>query len=365
MARNNNNSLLFISLSLLVLGLLSGLCCGENKRVVGIYELRRGEFSVKVSSWGATILSVILPDNKGKLDDVVLGYDRIGSYVNETTYFGALVGRVANRIGGARFTLGGKTYHLYPNDGKNSLHGGHRGFNQVIWDVRERVEGEFPYITFHYHSFDGEQGFPGDLDVFVTYKIDEDYTFSVMMRAEPRNKPTPINLAQHSYWNLGGHASGTILKNLVQIFGSHITPVDRNLIPTGEIAPVEGTPYDFREPRTVGSGIDNVPGGYDINYVLDGPADGQGVKKVAVVEEPRSGRVLELWSNQPGVQFYTANFIHHVLGKEGHYYEQHSALCLETQDFPDAIHHPNFPNEVYGPNDVYKHYMLYKFSIKK
>uniref|UniRef100_A0A6V7QVW7 Aldose 1-epimerase n=1 Tax=Ananas comosus var. bracteatus TaxID=296719 RepID=A0A6V7QVW7_ANACO len=290
-------------------------------------------------SWGATILSVILPDNKGKLDDVVLGYDRIGSYVNETTYFGALVGRVANRIGGARFTLDGKTYHLYPNDGKNSLHGGHRGFNQVIWDVRERVEGEFPYITFHYHSFVGEQGFSGDLDVFVTYKIDEDYTLSARERHDSQN--------------------------LVQIFGSHITPIDGNLIPTREIAPVEGTPYDFREPRTVGSGIDNVPGGYDINYVLDGPADGQGVKKVAVVEEPRSGRVLELWSNQPGVQFYTANFIHHVLGKEGHYYEQHSALCLKTQDFPDAIHHPNFPNEVYGPNDVYKHYMLYKFSIKK
>ncbi|OAY80853.1 Aldose 1-epimerase [Ananas comosus] len=252
---------------------------------------------------------------------------------------------VVSRIGSAdraRFTLDGKTYHLYPNDGKNSLHGGHRGFNQVIWD------GEFPYITFHYQSFDGEQGFPGDLDVFVTYKIDEDYTFSVTI-----------------YWNLGGHASGTILKNLVQIFGSHITRVDRNLIPTGEIAPVEGTPYDFREPRTVGSGIDNVPGGYDINYVLDRPADGQGVKKVAVVEEPWSGRVLELWSNQPGVQFYTANFIHRVLGKERHYYEQDSALCLETQDFPDAIHHPNFPNEVYGPNDVYKHYMLYKFSIKK
>uniref|UniRef100_A0A6V7QW10 Aldose 1-epimerase n=1 Tax=Ananas comosus var. bracteatus TaxID=296719 RepID=A0A6V7QW10_ANACO len=223
--------------------------------------------------------------------------------------------------------------------------GGHRGFNQVIWDVRERVEGEFPYITFHYHSFDGEQGFPGDLDVFVTYKIDEDYTFSVTMRAEPRNKPTPINLAQHSYWNLGGHASGTILKNLVQIFGSHITPVDRNLIRPGK-SPQLRAPHMTSANQDGCSGIDN------------------GVKKVAVVEEPRSAVFSNCGQPTWGAVLYR-EFYTSCARKEGHYYEQHSALCLETQDFPDAIHHPNFPNEVYGPNDVYKHYMLYKFSIKK
>ncbi|XP_008811569.3 galactose mutarotase-like [Phoenix dactylifera] len=358
MARNTLLCAFFLLLALM------GVSVGASRKTVGIYELKRGDFSVKVTNWGATIISVILPDSKGKLNDVVLGYDKIGSYVNETTYFGALVGRVANRIADARFSINGTVYKLFPNDGNNTLHGGHRGFNQVIWTVRERVDGEFPYITFYYHSFDGEQGFPGDLDVFVTYKIDYDYVLSVSMRAVPRNKPTPVNLAQHSYWNLGGHDSGTILKHSVQIFASHITPVDKNLIPTGEIEPVAGTPYDFREPMTVASRIDHVPGGYDINYVLDAPTDVQGVRKVAIVEDCESGRVLELWTNQPGVQFYTGNFLKDEKGKGGHYYKQHDGLCLETQNFPDAVNHPQFPREIYSPGEVYKHYMLYKFSVK-
>ena len=200
--------------------------------------------------------------------------------------------------------------------------------------------------------------------MFVTYKIDYDYVFSVSMRAVPRNKPTPVNLAQHTYWNLGGHDSGTILKHSVQIFASHFTPVDKNLIPTGKIAPVEGTPYDFRKPMTSASRIDQLPGGYDINYVLDSPTDVQGVRKVAIVEDCESGRVLELWANQPGVQFYTGNFLKDEKGKGGHHYKQHDGLCLETQDFPDAVNHPNFPREVYSPGEVYKHYMLYKFALK-
>ncbi|KAF2939479.1 hypothetical protein DAI22_03g198300 [Oryza sativa Japonica Group] len=338
------------------------------KESIGFYELRRGEFSVVVTNWGATILTVNLPDKNGHIDDVVLGYKDIGSYVNDTTYFGALVGRVANRIAGGRFTVKGHAFHTYKNDGNNTLHGGHRGFNQVFWSVRERATGHFPYITFYYRSYDGEQGFPGALDVLVTYKIDGDYSFSVTMYARPVDdgKPTPVNLAQHTYWNLRGHGNGTILDHSVQIFASAVTPVGAGLIPTGAVSPVSGTPFDFRAPAAPGARIADVPGGgYDINYVLDGEADGQGVRKVAVVSEPTSGRVLELWSDQPGLQFYTGNFLKGDEGKGGARYVKHGGLCLETQDYPDAVHNAKFPTEIYRKGQEYKHYMLYKFSLAK
>ncbi|CAL9040272.1 unnamed protein product [Musa banksii] len=342
-------SVLFFFLSLLLLA-TAGVSAGAPRNRVGIYELRRGEFSVKVTNWGATITSVVLPDSKGKLADIALGYDGIRPYTNDTTNFGALVGRVANRIANARFTLNGTTYHLLPNDGNNTLHGGPRGFGRVIWTVKDKVDGEYPYITLYYRSFDGEQGFPGDLDVYVTYKIDDDFVLSVIMHAVPLTKPTPINLAQHTYWNLGGHESGSILEDRIKIFASHITPVNDQLIPTGEIRSVSGTPFDFRDPAKIGSKIGRVPGGYDINYVLSSPADVQGVRKVAVVEDGRgSGRVLELWANQPGVQFYTGNFLKHERGKNGHYYKIHDGLCLETQGFPDSVNHPNFPSQIYSP----------------
>ncbi|CAN6300725.1 unnamed protein product [Urochloa humidicola] len=339
----------------------------RGKESLGFYELRRGEFSMVVTNWGATILAVRIPDKNGHIDDVVLGYKDIGSYVNDTTYFGALVGRVANRIAGGRFTIKGHAYHTYRNDGNNTLHGGHRGFNQVFWTVHERVTGDFPHITFSYRSYDGEQGFPGNLDVLVTYKIDGDLSYSVTMYARPLDKPTPVNLAQHTYWNLRGHGNGDILGHSVQIMASAVTPVDAGgeLIPTGAVTPVAGTAFDFRSPAAAGGRIGEVEGGYDINYVLDGEVDGQGVRKAAVVSEEGSGRVMELWANQPGLQFYTGNFLKGDVGKGGAVYAKHAGMCLETQDFPDAVHEPGFPAEVYRPGQVYKHYMLYKFSIKK
>ncbi|RRT76915.1 hypothetical protein B296_00000908 [Ensete ventricosum] len=271
------SSVLVFFLSLLLLA-TAGVSAGAPRKRVGIYELRRGEFSVKVTNWGATITSVVLPDSQG----------------------------------------------------------GPKGF-----------------------------GFPGDLDVYVTYKIDGDFVLSVIMHAVPLTKPTPVNLAQHTYWNLGGHESGSILKDRIKIFASHITPVNDELIPTGEIKSVSGTPFDFRHPATIASKIGGVPGGYDINYVLSSPSDGQGVRKVAVVEDGRgSGRVLELWANQPGVQFYTGNFLKHERGKNGHYYKIHDGLCLETQGFPDSVNHPNFPSQIYSPGQVYKHVMQFKFSFK-
>ncbi|MQM07572.1 hypothetical protein Taro_040413 [Colocasia esculenta] len=353
---------LLLLLGSVVLGLSSAM------PPLGFFELKRGDFSMKCTNWGATILSVVLPDAQGKLADVALAYDTsktFAPYITNAASFGAVVGRVANRISGSKFTLNGKTYKLFPNDGKNSLHGGHRGFSKVMWTVEEKdLDGPYPFVKFHYHSFDGEQGFPGDLDAYVTYKIVGDYELSVTMHAKPGNKATPVNLAQHTYWNLGGHNSGTILDNTVQIFASHVTLLDKTLIPTGEIAPVDGTPFDFRTPHTVGSRIDQA-GGYDINFVLDSPADKDGVRKAAVVKDGKSGRVLELWTDQPGVQLYTSNMLKDAVGKGGYVYGQHAALCLETQGFPDAVNHPNFPSVIVNPGETYDHYMLFKFSVQK
>ena len=199
----------------------------------------------------------------------------------------------------------------------------------------------------------------------MTYKIVHDNKLVVAMRAKPLNKPTPVNLAQHTYWNLGGHNSGNILGNEVQIFGSHITPVDENLIPTGEFAPVKGTPYDFLKPHTVGSRMNELPKGFDINYVLDHVAKSRtraSLSPVAIVQDKKSGRVMELWTNKPGVQFYTSNMLYNVTGKGGYVYGPHAALCLETQGFPDAVNHPNFPSVIVKPGEVYEHFMLFKFS---
>lgn len=187
---------------------------------------------------------------------------------------------------------------------------------------------------------------------------------SVTMKAKALNKPTPVNLAQHAYWNLGGHDSGDILSNTLHLFASHYTPVDSSLIPTGQITPVHSTPYDFLQPHTIGSRIGKLPGGYDINYVLDVGADRHGMKKAAVLKDGKSGRVMELWTNAPGVQLYTSNSLKGVVGKGGYVYEPHAAVCLETQGFPDSVNHPNFPSQIVNPGEIYKHYMLFKFTFE-
>ncbi|CAL5031673.1 unnamed protein product [Urochloa decumbens] len=339
---------------------------GAERKMVGVYELKnkKGDFSIKVTNWGATLMSVIVPNSKGNLADVVLGYDTVAGFVNGSSYFGALVGRVANRVAKGRFVLDGKAYHLYINDGKNALHGGHRGFSKVIWTVKEYVpDCDSPYITFYYHSFDGEQGFPGDLDVYVTYQLSSPYDLSLRMNATALNKATPVNLVNHAYWNLAGEGSGDILGHLIQVFASQYTPVDKSMIPTGEIAGVAGTPYDLRRLTPVGSRIGLVSGGgavgYDINYAVHG---GQGFRQVAFVRDPASGRAFELWADQPGVQLYTSNWLKDEKGKAGKVYQKYGALCLETQGFPDAVNHPNFPSVIVRPGGVYRHDMLFKFS---
>ncbi|CAK7337086.1 unnamed protein product [Dovyalis caffra] len=325
---------------------------------IEIYELRKGDFSIKLTNYGATVVSVILPDKNGKLDDVVLGFDSVDDYKNDTTYFGAIVGRVANRIGRAQFALNGTVYKLVPNDGRNMLHGGPEGFSEVVWDVDSHDDD---HITFTYNSFDGEEGFPGDVSVSVTYMILKTNKLAVKMWAKPLNKPTPLNLALHAYWNLGGHNSGDILSHTIQLFGSKVTPVDEELIPTGEIVNVKDTPYDFHQAREIGSMLNELPDGYDINYVLDDLNPGH-FKKVAVVQESVSGRKLELWTNQPGVQFYTSNMLDNVKGKGGFVYAKHAGICLETQGFPDAVNHPNFPSQIVNPGEIYQNIMIYRFT---
>ncbi|MCL7030941.1 hypothetical protein MKW94_007811 [Papaver nudicaule] len=332
---------------------------------IGVFELKKGDFSIKLTNWGASIMSIVLPDSHGKLADIALGYDSAQSYVNDTTNFGRTVGRVANRIGGAKFTLNGATYKLNANDGKNTLHGGAKGFGNLLWKVQShKPDAKSPYITFTYDSFDGEQGFPGKALVSVTYMIMGSNKLLVDMKAKAIDKATPINLAHHTYFNLGGHNSGNIKSNKVQIFASHITPTDSGLIPTGKISPVKGTPFDFLSPQTVGSKLKHLPGGFDINYALDGATRGKKLKKTAVVSESKSGRIMELWSNQPGVQFYTANTLANVKGKGGYVYGNYAGLCLETQAFPDAVNHPNFPSVIVNPGQTYSHVMLFRFTTK-
>ncbi|CAN4079358.1 unnamed protein product [Withania somnifera] len=243
------------------------------------------------------------------------------------------------------------------------LHGGLKGFSKVVWKVSKYVQdGPSPYITLTYHSADGEEGFPGDVVVSVTYALKDHYKLSVVFKAKALNKATPINLSHHPYWNIGGHNSGDVLSQVVQIFASHITPLDKQHIPTGKISPVKNTPYDFLKPHKVGSRIDKIQNGYDINYALDST---EKMKPVAIVYDKKSGRVMHIKATAPGVQFYTANFVINTKGKGGYVYQPHSALCLETQGFPDAVNHPNFPSTIVTPGKSYVHSMLYTFSIKK
>ncbi|CAK7323035.1 unnamed protein product [Dovyalis caffra] len=347
-----------------VLAVFASVNGHTEKKKVGFYELKRGDMSLKFTNWGATLVSFVLPDKNGKLTDIVLGYDTIDEYKNDTTYFGAIVGRVANRIGGAKYKLNGVTYKLEANEGKNMLHGGPKGYSDVVWKVTKYDnKGHNPHIVFTYHSFDGEEGFPGEILVTVRYTLLADNQLSLVMKAKNLGrKTTPVNLAQHAYWNLGGHNSGDILSEKIQIFASNYTPVDSELIPTGKIEAVQGTPFDFLKPKTIGSRIKQLPNGYDINYALDG-VKGCKVRKAALVHDEKSGIEMEISTNAPGLQFYTGNMIKNSKGKDGSVYKAHAAICLETQWYPDYVNNPQWPQSImHGGKDKYKHEMLYKFS---
>ncbi|KAF0901799.1 hypothetical protein E2562_006433 [Oryza meyeriana var. granulata] len=330
-----------------------------------LFELDGGGIQAWISNVGATITSLLVPDKNGVLGDVVLGFDSLDPYLNGTSpYFGCIVGRVANRIKDGKFTLNDMQYSLAINNPPNTLHGGSKGFDKIIWEVAEYIKGENPSITFKYYSKDGEEGFPGDVSVTARYSILASTTLELEMVAIPLNKATPISLAQHTYWNLAGHNSGDVLAHTVQIWGSQITLVDETSIPTGEIMPVSGTPFDFLTETTIGSRIDQVPGGYDHNFVLDRGEVKSGFHHAAKVTDPSSSRVLDIWADAPGVQLYTGNFLNGIVGKGGAVYGKHAGLCLETQGFPNAVNQPNFPSVIVHPGEKYSHTMLFEFSIK-
>ncbi|XP_078442764.1 LOW QUALITY PROTEIN: uncharacterized protein LOC144712380 [Wolffia australiana] len=328
-----------------------------------VYELKNGSLEVKLTNWGATIISLLVPDAHGNVADVVLGFDSLQPYLEgESPYFGCIVGRVANRIRHGRFTLDGAEYTLPINNPPNSLHGGHRGFDKVLWEVAAREDGEIPSITFKYISRDGEEGYPGEVEVTAKYSLPSSTALRVDMAAVT-SKATPISLAQHTYWNLAGHDAGHVLDHGLRIWATHWTPVDQDAVPTGQIEPVAGTPLDFTAEERVGSRIGLVGGGYDHNLVLGGGAgEEDGLKRAARLREPRSGRALELWTDAPGMQLYSGNFLAGVPGKGGAVYGKHAGLCLETQGFPNAVNQPNFPSVVVRPGQEYRHFMLFHFS---
>ncbi|CAA2957033.1 aldose 1-epimerase [Olea europaea subsp. europaea] len=330
-----------------------------------LFELNNGTMKVNVSNYGCTITSLLVPDKDGKLADVVLGFDTLEPYLKGAApYFGCVVGRVANRIKDGKFKLNGIEHSLPINKPPNSLHGGHKGYDKVLWEVAEYKQGKNPSITFKYHSRDGEEGYPGDVHITATYTLVSKTTMRLDMEAVPENKPTPISLAQHTYWNLAGHNSGNVLDHTIQIWARHITPVDQNAIPTGEIMPVEGTSYDFTTENKIGSRIHEVGIGYDHNYVLDCGDKKTGLKHAAKLKDPASLRTLNLWTSAPGMQFYTANYVNGIVGKGGAVYGKQSGVCLETQGFPNAINQSNFPSIVVQTGEKYKHSMMFEFSAE-
>lgn len=335
---------------------------------------------VVISAMGAAIVRLTVPDRNGKKADVVLGYATPQEYATAepVTYFGAVVGRVANRISGASFQLGKQTYQLEANNGPNALHGGNTGLHRRVWTISESNAADHSGAVLQYDSPTGEEGYPGSLTILVTYKLalhsnELSCTFSATT-----DQATPVNIVQHSYFNLAGHNSGkTILDHVLHMpSADHYTPVDSQSLPTGQILPVQGTPFDFTQPHAIGERIDQLPGGYDHNFVLFnmGPQASfitrKGVaterpKLAASVTDPKSGRRLDVLTTAPGVQFYSGNFLNEdVKGKGGVTYPIHTGLCLETQGFPDALHHPNFPSIVLQPDETYHHQVIFRFSAK-
>ncbi|MFZ3278437.1 MAG: aldose epimerase family protein [Candidatus Sulfotelmatobacter sp.] len=328
---------------------------------VEMYTLADGKIEARIMTYGGIVVSLRTPDRNGKLDDIVLGCDSVEKYVVQTAHFGGIIGRYANRIAHGTFQLDGQTYSIPKNDGDNALHGGIRGFDKVVWTAKEITDG----IELTYVSKDGDQGFPGTLATTVRYTLSGsalriDYSATT-------DKDTVLNLTNHSYFNLAGQGNGDILRHVVKIDASRFTPVDATLIPTGELKPVEGTPFDFRTPHVVGERIDaddaqlRLGHGYDHNFVLDHPA-GQ-LAEAAEVYEPTTGRILRVSTTEPGLQFYTGNHLDgSITGKDGRVYKARFALCLETQHFPDSPNHPSFPSTELKPGQRFHSVTVFEFS---
>lgn len=336
---------------------------------VYIYTLANKDTSIKITNYGGIILSIITGDKYGEKNDIVLGYDNFDDYKTSTTYLGATIGRYANRIGSAEIEVGGVKYQLAKNDGNNHLHGGINGFNRVVWDSEILSDKDGEYLRLSYFSKDGEENYPGNLNVSIEYKLTEENELIINYYGRA-DKDTILNLTNHSYFNLSGHDSGDILEHKVKIYSKNITATDSESIPTGEIRSVLGTPMDFTKLKSIGMDIEKeydqlINGnGYDHNWIID---DYTGkLKKAAYVIDDKSGRVLEVFTTKPGIQFYTGNFLNeNEVGKGGVRYKKRQGLCLETQYFPDSLNHSGFSNVILEAGQEYKHTTVYKMSIIK
>ena len=334
---------------------------------VEIYTLtnRRG-MTAKIMTYGATLTELIVPDKAGKPANVVLGFDTLAPYLAGTPYFGATIGRVGNRIAKGTFTLGGKAYHLATNNGPHHLHGGNVGFDKVVWQAEVIPAKDGQAVKFTHRSPDGDEGYPGTLDVTVVYTL----TYANELRLDytaTTDKPTPLNLTNHSYFNLAGEGNGLIRDHVMMIAADEFTLNDDLLIPTGKILPVKGTMMDFTQPTPLGARIDKVPVappiGYDHNYVLR--KAGGTLTLAARVVEPKSGRTMEVRTTEPAIQLYTGNFLDGTIrNRNGVPYQQHAAFCLETQHYPDSVNHPNFPSTILEPGKAYRSTTVYAFSVK-
>ena len=332
---------------------------------VEIFTLRKpGGIEARICNYGGILVTLKAPDREGRLDDVVLGYDHLEGYLTLSPYFGAVVGRYANRIAKGTFTLDGVTYTLAANNGPNSLHGGRKGFDKVVWHAAQTGTASAPSLTLQYLSKDGEEGYPGNLSVTAIYSLTDENGLRLDLTAIT-DKTTIVNLSQHTYFNLAG--KGDILGHEIQIDADRFTAVDGTLIPTGELRPVEGTPFDFRKSVAMGARIEqneeqlNHGRGYDHNFVLNHPIGHLDV--IARVTEPLTGRVLEVLTTAPGVQLYTGNYLNGAIkGKGGQVYAKRSGFCLEAQHFPDSPNHPAFPSTTLRPGELYRNTIIYRFS---
>lgn len=330
----------------------------KNGTKVQLYTLSNSSgMEVKITNFGGIITSIKTPDKTGTFENVVLGFDNLDKYLEGTPFFGAIIGRYGNRIAQGEFTLDGEKYTLAKNNGNNHLHGGEIGYDKVLWEASPKGKNA---VELSYLSKDGEEGYPGNLNITVVYTLTEQDELKIDYKATT-DKATPVNLTNHSYFNLSGDPETLILDHTLQVDAANYTPVNRELIPTGEIAQVEGTPFEFTTPQEIGSRINDVRGGYDHNYVLDKTTNE--LTLIASLYDDQSGRKMEILTTEPGLQFYSGNFLDgSIIGSDGKKFEKYSALCLETQHFPDSPNQNTFPSTILRPENTYISSTIYKFS---
>lgn len=329
--------------------------------IVQFILTNKNGMAVKVISYGATVTNIMVPDRNNEMGDVVLGFDSLTGYMEPAnSFFGVIAGRYANRIAKGKFVLKGETYTLAQNNNGNSLHGGLKGFDKAVWNATTSLADSS--LVLKYASKDGEEGYPGNLNVEVRYKLRDDNALEINYTATT-DKATPVNLTNHSYFNLSAGKKADILDHVLQLKASKFTPVDKTLIPTGKIEQVAGTPMDFTEPKPIGRDIGKVDGGYDHNWIFDKQPNELAMVGKAV--EPESGRTMELWTTEPAVQFYSGNFLKGQSGKKGMKYVKHGGFCLEAQHYPDSPNQPSFPSTILEPGQTYKQTTIYKFGTDK